>query len=147
MGRHHTLAEIKEGLEKYHGCVYLTAEALGLWPQAIYKRIASSPELKQLLDLYDGRRTDAAELKLEAAIKNGEPWAIQFQLKTKGRSRGYVEKREVEQSGHLELEVKEKTEPELDRAIRRRLDALASGREAVVHGGAQSLPEGFRAAH
>ena len=55
MSRHHTLAEIKEALVTYHGGVYLVAESLGIWPQAIYARIKKSPELQQLLDLYDRR--------------------------------------------------------------------------------------------
>ena len=147
MSRHHPLAEIKEALEKHHGAVYLTAESLGLWPQALYARIRKSPELQQLLDLYDGRRTDAAELKLEQAIRAGEPWAIQFQLKTKGRNRGYVERQEVESHGRFQLEIEQKVGPDLDRAIRRRLDALAAGRETGVSEETGVLPEGFQAAH
>jgi hypothetical protein len=146
MGRHRSTAEVKEELSTCHGQVYLAAERLGCWPSALYARIKKSPELQQLLDLYNGRRTDAAELKLEAAIKNGEPWAIQFQLKTKGRNRGYVERQEVETHGNLKLELTERTGPELDRAIRRRLDALASGRETGAPAGTESLPTGFQAA-
>ena len=147
MSRHHTLAEIKEALVTYHGGVYLVAESLGIWPQAIYARIKKSPEFQQLLDLYDGRRTDVAELKLEQAIGNGEPWAVQFQLKTKGRSRGYVERQEVETHGHIKLEVEPKAGPELQRAIQRNLDILAAGGPKSLFGPNDTPPPGFRSPH
>jgi hypothetical protein len=147
MSRHHTLAEIKEALVTYHGGVYLVAESLGIWPQAIYARIKKSPELQQLLDLYDGRRTDVAELKLEQAIGNGEPWAVQFQLKTKGRSRGYVERQEIETHGHIKLEVEPKAGPELQRAIQRNLDILAAGGPKSLFGPNDTPPPGFGSPH
>lgn len=147
MSRHHSLAEIKGALETYHGCVYLAAESLGVWPSAVYARIKKSPELQQLLDLYDGRRTDAAELKLEQAIREGEPWAIQFQLKTKGRNRGYVERQEVDTRGRVQLEVEPKVGPELKQAIQRTLDVLATGSPAGLLGPDDALPADFRPAH
>lgn len=147
MSRHHPLAEIKEALETYHGAVYLASESLGVWPSAIYARIRKSPELTQLIDLYDGRRTDAAELKLEQAIRDGEPWAIQFQLKTKGRNRGYVERQEVDSRGRIQLEVEQKVGPELKQAIQRTLDVLAAGSATSLVGPDDTLPPDFRAAH
>ena len=36
-----------------------------------------------------------AELKLDAAVQAGEPWAIAFLLKTVGRKRGYVQRQEI----------------------------------------------------
>lgn len=143
VSRHHTLAEIKAALEAYHGCVYLAADSLGLWPSAIYARMKKSPQLRQLVDLYDGRRTDAAELRLEQAIRNGEAWAILFQLKTKGRSRGYVERQEVETHGRIQLEVEPRTGPELARAIQRQLDVLAAGGPTGLLAGDDKLPAGF----
>ena len=144
MSRHHSLAELKEALEKFHGGVYLASEHVGIWPSAFYARIKKSPELRQLLDLFDGRRTDAAELKLEQAIRGGEPWAIQFQLKTKGRDRGYVERREVDNRGSLSIEVQPKVGPELDKAIRRTLGVLACGGETSASCADEHLPQGFR---
>jgi hypothetical protein len=147
LSRHHSLAELKGALETYHGCVYLAAESLDVWPSAIYARIQKSPELQQLIDLYDGRRTDAAELKLEQAIREGEPWAIQFQLKTKGRDRGYVERREVDNRGKLTVEVEPKAGPELERAIRRAMGVLASTGTKSAIGKGDTLPSDFRAPH
>ena len=147
MSRRHSHAEIKEALEACRGGVYLAAERLDMWPSGVYARINASPELKHLKDRFEGRRTDVAELKLEQAITNGEPWAIQFQLKTKGRTRGYVERQEVETHGHLSLEVEPKAGPELEKAIKRVMDVLASGGPADPPGPDDGLPPGFRAAH
>jgi hypothetical protein len=36
-----------------------------------------------------GRRVDVAELKLDQAVNNGEPWAITLTLTTLGKDRGY----------------------------------------------------------
>lgn len=147
MSRHHSLAEVKSALVARHGCVYLAAESLGLWPSAIYARIKRSPELQHLLELYDGRRTDVAELKLEQAIQNGEPWAIQFQLKTKGRHRGYVERQEVETHGHLNLEVEPIVGPALRQAIQETLDILGAGGPTSLVGPGDTLPAGFIPSH
>ncbi len=37
---------------------------------------------------------DTAEVALWKGIQDGESWAVQFALRTIGRSRGYVERRE-----------------------------------------------------
>ncbi len=34
---------------------------------------------------------DEADFQLQNAVKNGEPWAVQFTLRTLGRDRGYGE--------------------------------------------------------
>ncbi|MHB8868425.1 MAG: hypothetical protein ACYC6T_09725 [Thermoleophilia bacterium] len=143
MSRHHTLAEIRKALEAYRGCVYLAAESLGVWPQAVYARIQKSAELQQLMELADGRRTDTAVLKLEQAIRAGDPWAVKFQLKTKGRDRGYVERQEVETSGRIQLEVEPKIGPELKGAIQRTLDVLAAGSSAGPLDPGDTLPPDF----
>lgn len=145
MSRHHSIAEIKRALEACHGAVYLASEQLGVWPSALYKRINRSQELQALRDRYDGRRTDVAELKLEQAINAGEPWAVKFQLKTKGRTRGYAERVEVESSGEVTVNVEARVSPDLDRAIERTLDVLGTrGQESAPRPG-DRLPEGFRA--
>jgi hypothetical protein len=144
VSRHHPLAEIREALETYHGAVYLASEALNVWPSALYARIKKSPELQQLLDLYSGRLVDAAELKLEQAVRNGESWAIALVLKTKGRKRGYVERQEVDTRGHIQLEVEPKVGAELQQAIQRTLDILAIGGPTSLFGPDDTFPKDFR---
>ena len=146
MIRHHTVAEIRDALEMTHGAVYLAAAALSLSPQALYARIKKSAELAAIRDSYRGRLIDTAELKLEAAVQEGDFFAIKYVLSTLGKDRGYVQKQEVETNGHLELQVEEKTGPELDRAIRRILGILEPrGTESSSSGG-DTLPPGFRPA-
>lgn len=144
MGRHHPLAEIKEMLEACHGAVYVAAEKLEMRPSSLYERIKKSPELQAVRELYRGRLVDAAELKLEQAVKEGQPWAIPFVLKTLGRDRGYVEKQEVETHGRLHVEVEPKAGPELAQAIQRVLDGLAASRPTSLIEDGDKFPESFR---
>ena len=44
---------------------------------------------------------------LDRAVIKGEGWAITLLLKTLGKDRGYVERKEVEHSGGLVLEIVE----------------------------------------
>ena len=145
MGRHHVKKELAEALEATHGKVYLAAERLDMSVTGLYARIRKDVDLQAIVDLYDGRSTDAAELKLEQAIMNGEPWAIALQLKTKGKSRGYTEKLEVEQSGRVHIDLEPKVGPDLERAISRILEGLAGGSPARVIRPGDELPPGFRA--
>lgn len=145
MSRHHSLSEVKKALETYHGCVHLAAESLGVWPSAVYARIGKSPQLKELVEAYGGRLLDLAELKLEQAIRDGERWAILFLLRTKGRHRGYVEKQEIDASGHMHIDVQPKIGAELDRDIERILAVLGAGREAGPTSPGDQLPQGFGA--
>ena len=51
------------------------------------------------MEQQDGEVDDAAEMVLYKAIMAGEPWAVQFRLRTKGKGRGYVERVQQEISG------------------------------------------------
>ena len=144
MSRHHSMAEIRDALEETHGAVYLAAERLELSPQALYARIKKSTELTVVRDGFRGRLIDTAELKLETAVQEGDLSAIKYVLSTLGKDRGYVQKQEVETNGHLELEIEEKTGPELDRNIRRVLGILEPGGQASSSSGGDTLPPGFK---
>ena len=75
--------------------IYLAALNLGCSPMTIYRRAAKINKVQQTIDDYRGLFIDKAELKLENAVMNGEPWALSLALKTLGKSRGYVERQEV----------------------------------------------------
>ena len=98
--------EIIKALKETKGMVYLAAERLGCNRKTIERRAETVAAVKDVIDNYRGRRIDIAELKLENALTNGEPWAIQFTLKTIGKSRGYVERQEVTgaNGGKLQIE-------------------------------------------
>jgi len=99
----YSTASIIEALEKTHGMIYLAAESLGCAPITIYRRAEKVAAVRDTIDSYRGKLVDKAELKLEQAVLNGEPWAIQMTLKTIGKHRGYVERQEVTgaEGGHI----------------------------------------------
>ncbi len=86
---------IIEALKKTHGMIYLAAEDLGCAAITIYRRAEKVAAVRETIDSYRGKLVDKAELKLEQAVLNGEPWAIQITLRTIGKHRGYVERQEV----------------------------------------------------
>ena len=91
----YSTANIIKALEKTHGMIYLAAEDLGCAAITIYRRAEKVAAVRETIDSYRGKLIDKAELKLEQAVLNGEPWAIQMTLKTIGKHRGYVERQEV----------------------------------------------------
>jgi allophanate hydrolase subunit 1 len=107
MGRpnKYTIAQIKEELEKTLGAITLAAENLGASYNTVRRYVDKSPTLQNLIKHYRERRVDKAELKLEQAITEGQSWAISLVLKTLGRDRGYVERKEVDQRGDVTIHV------------------------------------------
>ena len=87
--------DILSALEKTHGMVYLAAESLGCSPMTIYRRAEKNKKVQDVIDTQRGKLIDKAELKLEQAVMNGEPWAVTLTLKSLGKNRGYVERQEV----------------------------------------------------
>ncbi len=79
--------------------VYLAAKRLGCEAQTIYNYRDRYPAVRAEMEQQDGEVDDAAEMKLYQAIIAGEPWAVQFRLRTKGKGRGYVERVQQEVSG------------------------------------------------
>ena len=124
-GVQYTTDQIIAALEKAHGGVFLAAETLGCSYKTIERRAAAVQAVQEVIDKYQGRRSDVAELGLDVALAKGEPWAIQFQLtKSKdGKRRGYSERQEVtgKDGGPIQAEVKhvgDMTDDELTRIAR-----------------------------
>ena len=87
--------DIIKALEETHGMIYLAANALGCSPHTIYRRAEKNKKVQEVIDVQRGKLIDKAELKLEQAVMNGEPWAVTLTLKSLGKNRGYVERQEV----------------------------------------------------
>jgi hypothetical protein len=96
-GNQYTTQQIIEALDKAHGGIFVAAEQIGCSYKTIERRAKDTLSVKETIDKYRGRRSDIAQMKLESAILNGEPWSIQFQLKTQGKDRGFVER--IEHTG------------------------------------------------
>ena len=108
----YTLAQIGDALTITKGMVFLAARELGCAPNTIRDRLGKSETLQNLQQALRGATTDTAELKLYTAILAGEPWAIQFYLKTQAKDRGYTERTEISgpDGGPIEHEVNAKHE-------------------------------------
>jgi len=113
-GNWYKTKDIIEALERAHGGVFLAAEALGCSRKTIERRAKRNPKVQEVIDKYRGRRSDIAEMRLETAIQAGEPWAIQFQLRTQGKQRGYTERHDF--GGWLaNLDLSSLTDEQLER--------------------------------
>jgi hypothetical protein len=94
-----TQAQVIAALRETKGMVYLAAKRLGCEAQTIYNYRDRYPAVRAEMEQQDGEVDDAAEMVLYKAIMAGEPWAVQFRLRTKGKGRGYVERVQQEVSG------------------------------------------------
>ena len=95
----YTQAQVIDALRETKGMVYLAAKRLGCEAQTIYNYRDRYPAVRAEMEQQDGEVDDAAEMKLYQAIIAGEPWAVQFRLRTKGKGRGYVERVEQDVRG------------------------------------------------
>jgi hypothetical protein len=84
--------QVIAALKATHGMVYLAAQQLRCDPDTIMNYCKRFAEVEQAKQDARGEILDEAELRLVAAIRRDEPWAITFYLKTVGRGRGYGER-------------------------------------------------------
>lgn len=102
--RKYPTEDIVAALKEMKGMVYLAAHRLGCEADTIYYRAKKSKAITAAMESERGKVVDTAELKLYAAILAGEPWAVQFSLRTLAKSRGYVERQELSGPGGKSLE-------------------------------------------
>jgi hypothetical protein len=88
-----------DALERTLGIVSTACEKAGVSRQTHYNWLKDDPEYKAAVDQIQESVIDFAESHLYKLIKEGNPAANIFYLKTKGKSRGYIERQEVEVSG------------------------------------------------
>lgn len=115
-----SIPTIAAALWEAYGIVSAAAEILGIARVSLHRRIAKSAKLQDALADARERLVDRAETGLVDGIHRGEQWAITLALKTLGKSRGYVERQELD--GMLALVDKDPanmTDEELDEAIAR----------------------------
>jgi len=113
-----TDAQVAEALKNSAGLFSAAAQQLGVDASTVSRRVAKSEFLKKVVVDSLDKRLDVAESELLKAIKRGEPWAICFFLKCKGKARGYVERTEVTGGNGAPLGAAAAVpEAELDRII------------------------------
>ena len=77
------------------GILAVAARRLGCTRQTVYNYLQRHQEIKDAYDDANESNIDFVENKLMMAINDGNITAMIFFLKTKGKDRGYVERREV----------------------------------------------------
>ena len=86
-----SLAAIEKALRAAAGFQTQAAAMLNVSPSWLSVKIKEHATLQKVLKETTEYHLDIAETKLMEAIDKGRAWAIQFYLKYKGSSRGYVE--------------------------------------------------------
>lgn len=85
-----------EALERSLGIVTTACNAVGIGRTTHYQWMKDDREYKQAVKSIEDRTLDFAESHLHKLIREGNPAATIFFLKTKGKARGYVERQEIE---------------------------------------------------
>ena len=89
-------AAMIEAMKKNLGIVSASCDKVGISRQTHYDWKKNDPKYSQEIDNISEAALDFAEGKLLQNINSGDTIATIFFLKTKGKSRGYVEKTEVD---------------------------------------------------
>ena len=90
---------------------------LGMHRRSFYRWRTNDPEFERAcLEIKEGLR-DEAEVLLQKRMRSEDTSAIIFYLKTQCKSRGYVEKSEIEHSGIAPVMTKEEREAEIKRLL------------------------------
>ncbi|MBN8573935.1 MAG: hypothetical protein J0M05_08480 [Candidatus Kapabacteria bacterium] len=94
-----------EVLKKKAGNVSLACDAVGITRQTFYEWKKDDVDFVNGVDDVQEYLLDYSESKLMEKISEGSETSIIFHLKTKGKSRGYTEKTEVQHSGEIIVEL------------------------------------------
>lgn len=95
-----------ESLKECSGIVTFACEKVGLSRQTFYRWCRDDPEFKERVDAINELQIDVAEASLLKKIQKGDTTAIIFYLKTKGKNRGYSERREISIPGGVDMNIK-----------------------------------------
>ena len=95
----YTTKEVIKAIQKTFGIKTAIAEALGCTRQTVDNYIKRHPTVADAYWAERERLVDMAEAKFAESIKGGEWAAISFCLRTLGKERGFVERRQIEEMG------------------------------------------------
>lgn len=112
-------SSLLEALEKSLGVVTTACKIVDCNRSTFYKYYNKDSEFKSKVDELQNMTLDFVESQLHKQIKDGNTTATIFYLKTKGKKRGYIERREVEMTASvstskLSEEAKKKIDDILD---------------------------------
>ena len=100
-----TKEKFKKAVDGTGGIMLSIAKNLGVSRNSVYEFCNKHPEMMELRYQEEEKILDIAENSLFNQAKNQEQWATKYLLATKGKSRGYVEKTELEHSGSGKIEI------------------------------------------
>lgn len=100
---HLKIRQIESALRKTQGLMSHAAELLNVTRQAIEYRVKKSNRLQEVMAEIEQRLIDKSENVIYHHMENRNLTAAIFHLKTKGKARGWVEKKETELSGGIDL--------------------------------------------
>ena len=89
-------AAMLEALEKSLGIVSTACKMVDISRQTHYAWLKADEDYKKAVDSIQDGVLDFAESHLYKLVKEGNPAATIFFLKTKGKKRGYIERQEIE---------------------------------------------------
>lgn len=96
-----------KALEENLGIVTSAAKQADVSRAHHYTWMANDPEYKAQVDALENMTLDVVENQLMNLIKEGDVKAVLFYMRTKGRSRGYVERTELTGKDGADLAPKE----------------------------------------
>lgn len=104
--RQNTAKKIIAAIKESKGLLTLAARKAGISYITVWRYTQDFPSVKQAVEEAKETMTDFAEGKLFEKISKGDITAIIFYLKTKGKSRGYIERHEVGGEGNQPITIK-----------------------------------------
>ena len=90
-----------EALEKSLGIVTTACKIVGCARSTFYKYYKDDQDFRASVDELENLTLDFVESKLHKQIENDNTTATIFYLKTKGKKRGYIERKEVEMTAEV----------------------------------------------
>ena len=91
-----------EAMQKTLGNVTQSCKLVGCNRSTYYDHYKADEEFAKACDDCENIALDFVESQLHKQIKEGVPSSTIFYLKTKGKKRGYVERKEIEHEGSIE---------------------------------------------
>ena len=98
----HNKSALIEAMQRSLGNVTQSCKIVGLSRKTYYDYYNSDKEFAKACDDCENIALDFVESQLHKQIKDGVPSSTIFYLKTKGKKRGYVERKEIEHEGSIE---------------------------------------------
>ena len=97
----YTAAQFIKAIPKSAGIISTIAKRVGCTWHTAKKYIESMPTIRRAYMDESESILDLGETALYQAVKDREAWAVKYLLSTKGKGRGYTERKEIEASGSV----------------------------------------------